>query len=677
MPDVLAKMSVDIAADVSGLTKSLNQASNKLSSFASDVTKIAGTIGIAFGAKAIASFGFEVAKLAGEAEGVRAAFEKLPESEALMSRLKDATSGTVSELELMKRTVQAANFGIGLESLPQLLEFAAIRAQQTGQSVDYLVDSIVTGIGRKSPLILDNLGISAVRLKEQFGGAALEAQSIGDVAEAVGKIATEELQKMGSMSENTSTKIQRLSASWDNLKVAIGNAANSSGVLQETLNQLTNLANALAGEELTTGINQLKANLGTGSEILERFAAAGGKIDLSWQELMAKGFFKSEEAAKKYEKILADIATQSHNLSLAQKAISETDPTTGMATGGTLWKGRGDDVNKLTVTLDSLRAKVKQLNDDFETTDTNDQKKLANIGDQIIATNKQIETLERLRKAQKDASTIPNTVDAYQKAIADLGKEIESTNVKDTARIRVLSAEVASYQNAIKAVNDLKKSFTDFSDVTLKVPDLSALLNPINQVSKTEGALTFTVNEDAFSASMERIEKRLEESATKIKSTTEGISQAIEVNLTGPIASAVDGLGEALGRAAAGVGNFGQDILKVVANFGAQLGKILIAEGVALLAAKFALKNPYTAIAAGVALVAISSALNASVSKAHSSAFGGAGGAGGSSGPREAVSRFTADSQAVQVQFDARFRVEGDSLVAVLKNTDHNGQRGG
>ena len=163
---VLAKMAVEISANAANFTKQLQTTQGKLNSFTSGLSNMAKTIGIAFGVQQIAGFAFEIAKLAGEAEGVKAAFDKLPNSTALMIQLKEATAGTVSELELMKRTVQATNFGIELEALPKLLEFAAIRAQQTGQSVDYLVDSIVTGIGRKSPLILDNLGISAVALKE-------------------------------------------------------------------------------------------------------------------------------------------------------------------------------------------------------------------------------------------------------------------------------------------------------------------------------------------------------------------------------------------------------------------------------------------------------------------------------------------------------------------------------
>lgn len=219
---VMAKMAVQIAANTAEFNKALTKTSKDISSFTNNIKNTINTLGIAFGVQQIGSFTLEVTKLAGEADGVRRAFVKFKESQKLLQDLKTATGGTVSELELMKRTVQATNFGISLGSLPKLLEFAAVRAQQTGQSVDYLVDSIVTGIGRKSPLILDNLGISAVALKEKLDGVSIAEASVGQVADAVGKIAGDSLKQMGSLADTAATKMQKLAADWVNLKVKMG-----------------------------------------------------------------------------------------------------------------------------------------------------------------------------------------------------------------------------------------------------------------------------------------------------------------------------------------------------------------------------------------------------------------------------------------------------------------------
>src|SRR5688500_4435580 len=121
---VLAKMAVWISANTQEFSKQLASTRRDLSSFTNSIQKIGGMIAGAFGVQQVAQFGFEIAKLSGEAEGVRIAFEKLPGATKLLDDLKKATGGTVSELNLMKRAVQSSNFDISLEALPRLLQFA-------------------------------------------------------------------------------------------------------------------------------------------------------------------------------------------------------------------------------------------------------------------------------------------------------------------------------------------------------------------------------------------------------------------------------------------------------------------------------------------------------------------------------------------------------------------------
>jgi hypothetical protein len=279
---VLAKMVVQIAANSAEFNKAMQQTSKSITGFTNTLKNVAGTIGVAFGVQQVASFGLEIAKLAGQAEGVSAAFKRLPNSIKLLEELKTATGNTVSELELMKRAVQASNFDISLKSLPRLLEFATLRAQQTGQSVDYLVDSIVTGIGRKSKLILDNLGISATQLAAEFKGASLEAQSVADVTEAVGRIAERNLKNMAGFSENAATKIQQLTASWENFKVSLGQAVNSAGTstagkhLDAFLRSMTFLVEKFTGREnpfddLRRSINRFNREQPQAEEFLEQY----------------------------------------------------------------------------------------------------------------------------------------------------------------------------------------------------------------------------------------------------------------------------------------------------------------------------------------------------------------------------------------------------------------------
>lgn len=176
------------------------------------------TLGIAlaavFAIDKIVQFGKEIIGLAAKTEGVKIAFERLNDP-TLLDDLRKATRGTVSDLQLMQKAVQAKNFKIPLDQLATYFEFATKRAIQTGESVDYLVDSIITGIGRKSVLVMDNLGISAVALQD-------EVKKVGDFGTAAGNIIRSELTSMGDVADTVSTKITSLAVTFTNFKTALG-----------------------------------------------------------------------------------------------------------------------------------------------------------------------------------------------------------------------------------------------------------------------------------------------------------------------------------------------------------------------------------------------------------------------------------------------------------------------
>ena len=153
----------------------------------------------------------EVAK---SAEGIRIAYDRLNKP-GLMQQLKDETHGVVSELELMKAAVKFNDFKLPVEQLGTMLAFAQQKAKDTGQSVDYMVDSIVTGLGRKSLMILDNLGISASEVKEKM-------KETGDMTTAVGAIIREQMAKAGDYVETAADRAAKANADLENAMLRLG-----------------------------------------------------------------------------------------------------------------------------------------------------------------------------------------------------------------------------------------------------------------------------------------------------------------------------------------------------------------------------------------------------------------------------------------------------------------------
>lgn len=153
-------------------------------------------------------------EMAEQADGITKAFNDL-NREGLLDNLRKATKGTVNDVQLMTAAVQANDFRIPLEDLGKYLEFAQLKAQQTGQSVDYMTNSIVTGLGRKSPLILDNLGISAAEISEK-------TKETGDFMKAVAEIVDTQLAAAGETYISAADRAAQKTVELQNAQKALG-----------------------------------------------------------------------------------------------------------------------------------------------------------------------------------------------------------------------------------------------------------------------------------------------------------------------------------------------------------------------------------------------------------------------------------------------------------------------
>lgn len=213
--------------DVSGRISELKQNAKSLGEIASSdqvngfflgtmATKFAGLLGQQ--ASKLKDFVTESARagveMAEQADGVTKAFNAM-DNPNLLDNLRKATKGTVNDVQLMTAAVQANDFRIPLEDLGKYLEFAQLKAQQTGQSVDYMTNSIVTGLGRKSPLILDNLGISAAEISEK-------TKETGDFMKAVAEIVDTQLAAAGETYISAADRAAQKTVELQNAQKALG-----------------------------------------------------------------------------------------------------------------------------------------------------------------------------------------------------------------------------------------------------------------------------------------------------------------------------------------------------------------------------------------------------------------------------------------------------------------------
>lgn len=372
------------------MTKGITMAASALSNLTSEISQCV-------------SQGVELAK---QGEGIRNAFERLGRGD-LLAGLREATHGTVTDLELMKAAVKFDDFKLNLDELGTMLAFAQQKAKDTGQSVDYMVDSIVTGLGRKSLMILDNLGLSAADIKEKM-------KETGDMTKAVGAIIREQMAKSGEYIETAAdraaqanvdlqNKMEELGRKfapveeastqlWTSMKIAILDVVG--GPLAQLLNDLTEagrLKNQIAsmngaGSDGQTHTQRTLGSLrhysGNKQDLYNRQVARYNQLEMqAWQEannaqqrytsLTQQGtnaqaerklydqWKDAERRAKAWQQLRADY--QAGAKSILNPAVN-TPPASGGATGG---KGGGNttkqEIDAVTGSIDAQAKKVQEL----------------------------------------------------------------------------------------------------------------------------------------------------------------------------------------------------------------------------------------------------------------------------------------------------------------------------
>ena len=170
-----------------------------------------GVSGVISKVTSLAQESMDVAK---QAEGIEIAFKRI-DKPGLLANLRKETHDTINDMQLMQQAVKFANFDLPVEQLGKLLAFAQQQAKDTGESLDYMVNSLVDGMTRQSPKILDNLGLSAQKIKEKTA-------ETGDFVQGVISIIQERMEKTGGYAETAADRTAKANARMVNAQMELG-----------------------------------------------------------------------------------------------------------------------------------------------------------------------------------------------------------------------------------------------------------------------------------------------------------------------------------------------------------------------------------------------------------------------------------------------------------------------
>ncbi len=173
----------------------------------------------------------ELVTLGAQAERTENSFNRVAQSygadaDKMLAAMKRAAGGQISNDELMMAANKAMMLGVTADAdqMAGLLQAAMERGQAMGRTAADAFNDIVIGIGRMSPLILDNLGIMT-------GGEAAfaaYAASIGKTAEQLTDFERRQmlinkvLADAGPVTADAQAKIASFGVAWANLRAEVG-----------------------------------------------------------------------------------------------------------------------------------------------------------------------------------------------------------------------------------------------------------------------------------------------------------------------------------------------------------------------------------------------------------------------------------------------------------------------
>ena len=229
---------------------------------------LAGMVAGGFAVSQIIGITKELVAIGAQAERTEASFHRVAQSygadaDKMLAAMKRAAGGQISNDELMMAANKAMMLGVTADAdqMAGLLQAAMERGQAMGRTAADAFNDIVIGIGRMSPLILDNLGIMT-------GGEAAFAAYAATIGKTAEQLTDFERRQMlinkvladaGPVTLDSQAKIASLGVAWANLRAEMG---------KDTVAHITMLG-------IPEALNSMADVMAARRRVTEAFAEAG------------------------------------------------------------------------------------------------------------------------------------------------------------------------------------------------------------------------------------------------------------------------------------------------------------------------------------------------------------------------------------------------------------------
>lgn len=352
--------------------KATDKASKEIGSVAKGVHGLGGVASAAMKGIAIAgaaavtavgAVGAAIGKLAVDAiplQGIEAAFEGITgAADETMDALRKGSLGMVTDRELMRNYNQAAQLvsKTFADQLPDAMKYLAKVSAATGQDMGYMLDSLTKGVGRMSPMILDNLGIQ-VSLEEATAEAA---EMFGVEADALSKT-----QLQAGMMNVVMRALERNTAAMPEIAGTAAQRWAALGVTFKNVKDQIGLAMLPALEGMMTGVEGLVTRYLP--PLVDWFERLGDKLGPAAE---AFGRFITEISTEGYDKVESfkdllwallptDLAKGAVGaVEWVQSLIDAIDQGDWETAGGMIWAGIEKGLKAASVAMGNLEESVR------------------------------------------------------------------------------------------------------------------------------------------------------------------------------------------------------------------------------------------------------------------------------------------------------------------------------
>jgi hypothetical protein len=436
-----------LEAILSGHQKAIDGSSKSFASMAKIGVAAIATVGVA-----AVGLTAKLLETAGRVEGLQNQFEKLnleagnnPTEQ--IEKLNRATQGLLTNTEIFEQFNTAATLGLPVERFEEFSAAAIKVGRSVGVDAAQAIESFVTGTGRQSALMLDNLGI-IVKAEEAY-------QKFAEANNTVASALSEAERKMAFQQAAIDALIQKSEQAAD---IQITAALAYEQVKTALANQFDAFALAVSGNE------NLSAALQQTAEIIS---------NLDFEDL-AVVLGDIAAASLRVANVIGGVLAETLSIfgTVIREAIESAEAFFAILHGIANFKSAGDVLAEMGAQQAAMAAAAKQAA--FNAGRLNDVLKDKTPEQQMALVTKEVENLTSMLKRAQEQNLSSGTIKDIEQKLAGANRVLTrlKRNFKETGDgVKSVKSDIEKFSDALS--QSLQRSTPEFEAMTQKAKELT------------------------------------------------------------------------------------------------------------------------------------------------------------------------------------------------------------